>query len=1206
MPDRPPLSSFFSRPPLSSFFRSTPDPLEDEEERKAEARRLREERMRELAAGGNLPTAELDQPDEAKPLDHVRRMAAAMFSNVSGPLDLEETIIRRGSPVSVLPKPLQDAVVRATVEPAREVLRRGENALSGLIPVALTTPSQERERERYRALDKPAWLRTAAEIALTAGNPLLAKAAGPGLGEAGIDAGLELAGSFLDPVAAGLGAAKAAKAAGLGAAAERRVATGLRSEVDALLPTLAGKTRAQLAEVLAKAEPGSALEKAVEVAARQLEVDVPEAAGKLTGYYARPKGASVPAAATPDVVAAKAAEFRARVAARQQTPRAPASAIPVEHPTVATAKKLEPPDVPFEFNAARLNLSQEHADELLSTIKEHLPEIEAQRRAGQGGFDKFAAPERLAARLGMTKEKLLKTKAGTVFNDEEMAVLDSTLGGVSAQISDLSKKIATGTAPELARAELAKLQVEYGSLLRVSIGAGTEAGRSLGALRAFKKAMALPDRARVAVLRKYGEAVSDDMLHALATIDNPDDMASFLRKLDQPKVGSLVHEAYISSLVSGLGSQERNLLGNSVMALSEQASRTVRRTAAAAGDVIRSAATGAPREHFFGEATAGWVGMGHGFRRGLAKAAIVFRKGYDPATPLDEFVGKFAQTGAFARHPNAGVRALGMVLTPPLRALSAVDAFYKTIGFTSEQYALATKAALRSGKRGPELAAAITAKMDDPEILEAAGKYAASVTLTDAPSKITQKFLGWRDAVPGGRFIAPFVKIADRLLVKGFEYTPVGAVRGMRQMAAGATQEGADLLARSAIGSTVMLGVAGMASEGNLTAWAPKDGTERERFYAAQKQPWSMKIGNRWVPYGQLEPFATPIAMVAAARQAYEESGELPPADVALHVSQALAQRTLDASYMDSIQSLFEAMSSDERAVDKLAKVAAGVATGVAVPYSGAVRGAAVTQDPRYVKPEGFWENVAAGIPWLREKLPSQIDRWGEEQQMVGGSARGYLATGTPLLSTEEKTDPVDEELARLGIDVGHVGRSVEGFRLGDDDYRKLQTEAGRAQREAAERVMALDGYDDRPPEAQRKLLERAIESSRDRARAQFRRENRDLFAGYRRARRSAAELGSLARGIKKTAAAGRAGVAEARESNSVLDILEAKKRAKAEQQQAWGAAAGELATAAAAMRREGYSEAEARKWLLDALRENGIARKDAALIVQQLDAGGG
>jgi len=750
--------------------------------------------------------------------------------------------------------------------------------------------------------------------------------------------------------------------------------------------------------------------------------------------------------------------------------------------------------------------------------------------------------------------------------------------------------------------------VEYGSLLRVSAGAGTEAGRALGSLRAFKKAMALPDRARMAVLRKYGEAVSDDMLHALATIDNPDDMASFLRKLDQPKTGALVHEAYISSLVSGLSSQERNLLGNSVMALSEQGARSLRRGVAATGDVIRSAATGAPREHFFGEATAGWVGMGHGFRRGLSKAAIVFRKGYDPATPLDEFVGKFAQTGAFARHANPAVRALGMVLTTPLRALSAVDAFYKTLGFTSEQYALATKAALRSGKRGDELAAAIVERLDDPEIRKAAGKYAASVTLTDAPSKITQKFMGWRDAVPGGKFVAPFVKIADRLLVKGFEYTPVGAIRGARQMAAGATTEGADLLARSAIGSSVMIGMAGMAAEGNLTAWAPRDDMERERFYAAQKQPWSMKIGNRWVPYGQLEPFATPIAMMAASRQAYEESGELPPADVAIHVSQALAQRTLDASYMDSIQSLFEAMSSDERAVDKLAKVGAGIATGVAVPYSGAVRGAAITQDPRYVKPEGFWENVASGIPWLRQKLPPQIDRWGEEQQMVGGSARGYLASGTPLLSTEEKPDPVDDELTRLGVDVGHVGRSVEGFRLDDDSYRELQTSAGRAQREAAERVMALDGYDERPPEAQRKLMERAIESSRDRARAQFRRENRDLFAGYRRARRSASQLGALARGIKKTAAAGRAGVSEAREGGpgNVLDILEAKKRAKAEQQQAWTAAAGELATAAAAMRREGYSEAEARKWLLDALRENGIARKDAALIVQQLDAVGG
>ncbi|HZN04226.1 MAG TPA: hypothetical protein VFD06_11650, partial [Candidatus Polarisedimenticolia bacterium] len=921
--------------------------LEAEEKTKAEQRRLREEREREMREMG--ATDAVAPARRANPLDALRRAGVAMTAAVPAVSNIKESAARLLLPAG----PIEDAAVRGLTGTERSLARRGEE-LTGL---PLTNEGVARRTDEWRSLEHPG--QSPLEEAL--GDTVLEGVGGmldvPGPGGA---AGL---------LARRLGRGATAVPAGMLASAERRALPALRAEVDAIMPKLAGKTREELAGLAASAKPGTALS----IAARRAmgRADLEDAGVGVGEEFAARPGPRAAAAApvTPEEAAAKAARFRAALAKKATTGPPPGmvaeEAAPFDvaagHPTRPTAQKLEPPDVPFEFNARRLNLSEADAGQLLSTIRENMPAIQAQRRAGQGGWDKFSAPDRLAARLGITKERLLKTKAGTTFNDEEFAVLDSTLGGVSERISSISKEIATGAATEAARAELAKLTVEYATLLKVSVGAGSEAGRALGSLRAFKKAMALPDRARMAVLKKYGSLMDDAKVERLATIDNPDDMAAFLRTLDQPKAGELVHEAYISSLVSGLASQERNLLGNSVMALTEQGARTLRRTAAAAGDVIRSRVTGAPRQHFASEATAGWVGMGHGFRRGLSKAAVVFRKGYDPATPLDELVGKFQFGGAFARHPSKAVRALGLVITPPLRALSAVDAFYKTIGFTSEQYALATKAALRSGKRGEELAGAVAEHLNDPDILEAAGKYAAGVTLTDAPSEVTARFLRFRDApaqsapakvARGGiKFIAPFVKIADRLMVKGFEYTPVGAIRGVSQMAKGATTEGADLLARSAIGSTVMLGVAGMAEEGNLTAWAPRDDIEKERFYAAQKQPWSMKIGNRWVPYAQLEPFSTPIAIVAAARQAYEESGELPPADVALHVMQALAQRTLDASYMDSVQSLFESMSSDERAADKLARISSGIATGVAVPYSGAVRSVAQAQDPRYVRP---------------------------------------------------------------------------------------------------------------------------------------------------------------------------------------------------------------------------------------------------------------
>src|SRR5688572_18861335 len=103
MASRPPLSSFFTRPPLSSFF-TQPDPLEDEEERrrKEEARRLREERERELREMGALPTAEAADTERTGS-DTLRRAGAAVLSNLSAPLDLAELAVRHWPANPALP-----------------------------------------------------------------------------------------------------------------------------------------------------------------------------------------------------------------------------------------------------------------------------------------------------------------------------------------------------------------------------------------------------------------------------------------------------------------------------------------------------------------------------------------------------------------------------------------------------------------------------------------------------------------------------------------------------------------------------------------------------------------------------------------------------------------------------------------------------------------------------------------------------------------------------------------------------------------------------------------------------------------------------------------------------------------------------------------------------------------------------------------------
>lgn len=781
---------------------------------------------------------------------------------------------------------------------------------------------------------------------------------------------------------------------------------------------------------------------------------------------------------------------------RESPPAPPAAAssgslLPPPPPTAGRglATKLEPPDFPFEFNARRLDLTKEGAEEFADIVRANLPDIQAQRRAGQGGWEKFDHIESLAARQGLTKEKLLRTKAGRAFNDEQLAVLDSTLGGLNHKIKDLASQIAAGADSSANRAALVQAKEEYVALLRVSIGGGSEAGRALGSLRAFKRGMSTPGRAQAEIIRRYGDRLDPTDIQRIADLDTPEAVADLVRKMEKPTYRQLAEEWWYSSILWGPTTHERNVLGNNAMLGAELAIRPVR----AGVDAVLSKATGKPRDYYLGETVPAVVGALHGFQRGLARGAYVFRKGYDPEMPLDEMVGKFARTGAFARSGNRVVRAIGQAHATSLRALSAADAFYKAINFTSEQYARAARKGIRSGKKGPALSDFIVQHLDDEDVVAGAATFSRKATFTDDPSAITKAINRVRDIIPGARFILPFTNIADRLLVRGFEYTPVALGRGGKALARGDKAAAADLLAKGAVGTAAMVGMLGLAVQGRTTADPPRDRSERDRFYREGKQPWSIKVGDTWVPYGQLEPFATPLALIASAYQAYQENGEEPAADLAGKVVLSMAQHTLDASYMSSLQDFFDAMTRGDAGQAKAKRLVSSTAGGF-MPASGLMRGVARSQDPRVVDAKTIGEQIKAQVPGLREELPGRQTRFGEDAIMAGGSKGGYLASGTPLLTTKETPDPIEQAMADAGYRLGFVGNSIEGTKLTADQQREYQRSAGMVTRDRLERLTASPLYQRASPALQRKMLERTTEGARKYARALFIRDHRELF----------------------------------------------------------------------------------------------------------------
>lgn len=1150
---------------------------------------------------GQLPTT-ADVPREAKPLDFLRRAGAAALSNLSGPSDLVEMAMGPAldafNPAGLLgvhaPKPLVSAISHAVTEPTRMALR-GAEAVTGL---PFTSASQQRERERYRGLEQ-----------LDAhGKPVSP------IAEALTDTIAEGVGNFIDPAA--FTVAAASKLGKLARPAESALHFVTTAGEDGLLTIAARRAGKEAGWVRVAPEAGGGVVHMVEVAPELRRQGIATAlydeaarvvGGPLSARGHTPEGVALRSALEarrPDLVGAAAPPAspfdelaRTSLGIGHEPPAATRGPALFDAPTSgqpAHAPKLGPADgLPFEFNAARYDLPKDQADTLLQAIKDDLPAIQDQRRGVQG-WEKWKGTglEQLRAQLGITEEKLLKTRPGKAMNDDELAVLGGVVGSKAQRIKQLADGIASGAAPESARAEVAKLMLERQALLRVAVGAHSEAGRSLNSLKAWQRALAAPDQVRIALMKRFGETITPEMTDQLAALDTHEDVVAFLRKVDKPTLKNLTREAWVASVLSGVPTQERNAIGNAVMAAGELAIRPVR----GAMDFLRAKVAGGQRAAFAGETVPAAIGLGHGLRKGLAKGIMVFRKGYDPATPLDELAGKFGNLSGFAMHESPLVRKIGGALTVPLRLLNSVDALFSTANFTSEQYALAARMGLKRGLKGEELATHIAENLEHPSVLQGAGDFARRATFRDEPSAFASNIMKARDSVPGGFFVAPFVRILDRQMVRGFEYTPVGVVRGLGALRAGDHLAASDLLAKGVVGSAAMYGLASLAEDGGLTAWAPRDPIEKQKFYAAGKQPWSLKIGDTWYPYGQLEPFATPVALVASMKQAHEETAHLPAADQLVKIAMAMGARTLDASYMQGLQNLLEATAGDESGMQKAQTLVAGIAGG-AVPFSALLRGIETAEDPRYLKPDTIIEKMMANLPGGREELPSEPDRWGQPQMLTGGSARAYAASGTPMLATQEKVDPVEQRLDALGVDVGFASRTIDGLRLSDDDYRKWQTVAGQAQRGAIERLMAKPGFNDAPEEQQRRALEAARDAAKERAGAAFRRDNKELFSGYRRARRIAADFAETARTLRVGKREGSAAVRDAR-GGDIASILAAKKQARSSQEQRMADAAQQLEAARAKLVEEGYSETESRDWLIKALMDNGLSRKDAIATV--------
>ena len=205
------------------------------------------------------------------------------------------------------------------------------------------------------------------------------------------------------------------------------------------------------------------------------------------------------------------------------------------------------------------------------------------------------------------------------------------------------------------------------------------------------------------------------------------------------------------------------------------------------------------------------------------------------------------------------------------------------------------------------------------------------------------------------------------------------------------------------IGSTVFAGAGWLALKDRTTWAAPTAQKEKDTFYAAGMQPYSIKIGDKWVAYSRLGPLAYPIAMAAAIKYFTQQNpNSVSDTDLqkTIKIITGIAKFFSDQSYVEGLGDFVGLAEGDvTAAVQAISNIPSQL-----IPLASLQRWVANIIDPIYRKTEtklsveNIIKNLEKGIPFLSKQLEAYKTPLGQPSERQ----YPYFSAISPIGVTKE------------------------------------------------------------------------------------------------------------------------------------------------------------------------------------------------------------
>lgn len=651
----------------------------------------------------------------------------------------------------------------------------------------------------------------------------------------------------------------------------------------------------------------------------------------------------------------------------------------------------------------------------------------------------LTAPEIVAGRI-------LRQHAGVDFGNRWAAWRDAHERANEKGLSPEDQRQRGLEALEAEREKQASLQKLIGMMFGTA-AAGAEAGRALYAHKLMISTLT-PEEQFLQKLLRAGRTDVGQMAalaEALARGDHAA-VARLVRKIHKPGLVRMLVEYFINSLLSGPPTFVANITGNVVHEVMRTGERgfAARLEQLGVRQGVERLLTGEakPTERVVGEAMASLrAQVRHKF--GLLAALDMARQ----AITKEDL--RFLQAVKGESYVPSIPGLFGRVVRTPGRVMEALDIGAKINAMAAEKAALLWRRAYMDvGKSGigsetfnerlaelhdlmNEWTALEEQRISDPTTFQrdhgAEGytflyrnrdladiyrqmKHAADVsTFRDETTRFTSFVKQVRGAYPWLTFVVPFVHTTERILVQGFRRTPLGLLKTVYNIQQGRLVDGgeaSDRLAQGVLGSMTAAAIYMLASDGLITGGGPEEPRERENWLKTGKLPYAIRIGDRWVSYARIEPFATIFGFAADMAEAKDEKSA---GDAFGKLHYAVLNNITNKTYLEGIVSAAEAVGNPDRYMARFWKRSAGAL----VPNLLATAARAI--DPTIRETDDLSQVLMSRVPVLSEKLPARLTGTGEER------VRGETAISrfvSPVRYSDEAGP--EKNLERLFLETGY------------------------------------------------------------------------------------------------------------------------------------------------------------------------------------------